>query len=29
MEDLEGVQKRKGKKRKTVLYWKRLVKEAG
>ena len=29
MEDLEGVQKMKGKKRKTVLYWKQLVKEAG
>ena len=29
IEDLEGVQKMKGKKRKTVLYWKQLVKEAG
>ena len=29
MEDLEGVTKRKGKKRKTVLFWKKLVREAG
>ena len=29
MEDLEGVTKKKGKKRKTLLYWKKLVKEAG
>ena len=29
IEDLEGVQKMKEKKRKTVLYWKQLVKEAG
>ena len=29
IEVLEGVQKMKGKKRKTVLYWKQLVKEEG
>ena len=29
MEDLERYNKRPGKKRKTVLYWKKLVKEAG
>ena len=27
--DLEGVKKVPGKKRKTVLYWKKLLKEAG
>ena len=29
LEELEGHEKRPGKKRKTVLYWKRLLKEAG
>ena len=28
-ERLEGCEKMKGKKKKTVLYWKRLMKEAG
>jgi hypothetical protein len=29
MEDLERVPKKKGKKRKTVLYWKKLLREGG
>ena len=29
LEDLEGYDKVKGKKRKTVLYWKKILKEAG
>lgn len=29
VEDLERFEKRPGKKRKTILYWKRLIKEAG
>ena len=29
LEDLEAVEKVPGKKRKTVLYWKRIIKEAG
>ena len=29
MEDLENYEKRPGKKRKTILYWKKLIKEAG
>ena len=29
LEDLEGYDKVKGKKRKTVLYWKKVLKEAG
>ena len=29
LEELEEHEKRPGKKRKTVLYWKRLLKEAG
>ena len=28
-EELEGREKKVGKKRKTVLYWKRLLREAG
>ena len=29
LEDLEGLDKMPGRKRKTILYWKRLLKEAG